>query len=84
MTPEVQKVFQFRMLKGRFFNDGDTATSLPVVVVNREFIREYEGVGSDPGKFLETAASRMLFVVVTAACCCGLRLLSRLRAASYR
>jgi hypothetical protein len=54
VTPEMQRVFQFRMLKGRFFNDGDTATSLPVVVVNREFIREYEGEGSDPGKFLGT------------------------------
>jgi predicted permease len=54
VTPEIQKVFQFRMLKGRFFNEGDTATSLPVVVVNREFIREYEGEGSDPGKFLGT------------------------------
>jgi predicted permease len=54
VTPEVQKVFQFRMLKGRFFNKGDTATSLPVVVVNREFIREYEGESTDPGKFLGT------------------------------
>lgn len=54
VTPEIQKVFQFRMLKGRFFNEGDTATSLPVVVVNREFIREYEGEGSDPEKFVGT------------------------------
>jgi predicted permease len=54
VTPEVQKVFQFRMLKGRFFNEEDTATSLPVVVVNREFIREYQGEDSDPGKFLGT------------------------------
>jgi len=54
VTPEIQKVFQFHMLKGRFFNDTDTATSLPVVVVNREFIREWEGEGSDPGKFLGT------------------------------
>lgn len=54
VTPEVQKVFQFRMLKGRFFNEEDTATSLPVVIVNREFIREYQGEDSDPGKFLGT------------------------------
>jgi predicted permease len=54
VTPEMQKVFHFQMLKGRFFNEGDTATSLPVVVVNREFIREYEGEGSDPGKLLGT------------------------------
>ena len=54
VTPDVQKVFQFRMLKGRFFNKEDTATSLPVVIVNREFIREYQGEDSDPGKFLGT------------------------------
>jgi hypothetical protein len=54
VTPEIQKVFQFRMLNGRFFNEGDTATSLPAVVVNREFIREYQGEDSDPGKFLGT------------------------------
>ena len=54
VTPETQKVFQFRMLKGRFFNEGDTATSQPVVVVNREFLREYEGEDSEPGKFVGT------------------------------
>jgi predicted permease len=54
VTPEMQKVFQFHMLKGRFFNEADTATSLPVVVVNREFVREYEGEDSDPGKLLGT------------------------------
>ena len=54
VTPEMQKVFQFHMLKGRFFNEADTSTSLPVVVVNREFVREYEGEDSDPGKFLGT------------------------------
>jgi predicted permease len=59
VTPEIQKVFQFRMLKGRFFYEGDTATSLPVVVVNREFVREYEGEGSDPGKFLGTPLMNM-------------------------
>ena len=54
VTPEVQKVFAFRMLAGRFFNEGDTATSLPVVVVNREFVREYQGEDSDPVKFVGT------------------------------
>jgi FtsX-like permease family len=34
VSPDMQKVFGFRMLKGRFFNHSDTATSLPVVVVN--------------------------------------------------
>ena len=50
----MQKVFQFRMLKGRFFNEEDTATSLPVALVNREFMREYLGQDSDPAKFLGT------------------------------
>jgi hypothetical protein len=29
VTPDKQKVFQFPMLRGRFFNDGDTASSTP-------------------------------------------------------
>ena len=54
VTPDMQKVFQFRMLKGRFFNEEDTATSLPVALVKREFMREYLGQDSDPAKFLGT------------------------------
>jgi hypothetical protein len=54
VTPDNQKVFRFSMLRGRFFNDGDTATSTPVVVVNREFVREWEGNDDDPGKILGT------------------------------
>ena len=54
VTPDNQKIFRFSMLRGRFFNDGDTATSTPVVVVNREFVREYEGEDGDPGKILGT------------------------------
>jgi predicted permease len=54
VTPDNQKVFRFSMLRGRFFNDGDTATSTPVVVVNREFVREYEDEDGDPGKILGT------------------------------
>ena len=50
--PDAQKVFAFRMLRGRYFNDGDTPTSLPVVVVNRAFVREYEGNDGDPGEFV--------------------------------
>lgn len=41
LTPEMQKVFGFRMLTGRFFNDSDTASSTPALVVNRAFVREY-------------------------------------------
>ena len=47
--PSLQRVFGFRMLRGRFFNDGDTAGSAPVVVVNRAFVREYFGANRDPG-----------------------------------
>jgi predicted permease len=50
--PDAQKVFAFRMLRGRYFNDSDTATSLPVFVVNRAFVREYEGNDGDPGEFV--------------------------------
>ncbi|HEX4310271.1 MAG TPA: FtsX-like permease family protein, partial [Acidobacteriaceae bacterium] len=54
VTADKQKVFRFPMLRGRFFSDGDTATSTPVVVVNREFVKEYEGDDDDPGKILGT------------------------------
>src|SRR5271165_508472 len=40
-SPELQKVFGFRMLAGRFFNEQDTASSTPVLVVNRAFAREF-------------------------------------------
>jgi predicted permease len=52
VSPDMQKVFGFRMLKGRFFNQGDTATTQPVVVVNRAFAKEYEGEDADPAKML--------------------------------
>jgi len=47
--PSLQRVLGFRMLRGRFFNDGDTAGAAPVVVVNRAFVREYFGSNRDPG-----------------------------------
>ena len=50
--PEMQKVFGFRMLRGRFFNQGDTPASQPVVVVNRAFVKAYTGEDEDPGKIL--------------------------------
>lgn len=40
-TPDLQKVFGFRMLAGRFFNPQDTPSSQPVFVVNRAFARQY-------------------------------------------
>jgi ABC-type antimicrobial peptide transport system permease subunit len=50
--PEMQQVFGFKMLRGRFFNAGDTATSRAVVVVNTAFVREYYGDERDPGAIL--------------------------------
>jgi len=47
--PGLQRVLGFRMLRGRFFNDSDTAGSAPVVVVNHAFVREYFGDNRDPG-----------------------------------
>jgi hypothetical protein len=38
------------MLKGRFFNEGDTPGSAPVVVVNRAFVKAYFGDDRDLGK----------------------------------
>jgi predicted permease len=40
-TPDLQRVFGFRMLQGRFFNAHDTSTSQPVVVVNQAFAKEW-------------------------------------------
>jgi predicted permease len=50
--PEMQRVFGFRMLKGRFFNESDTASSQPVLVVNRAFVKEYFGGDENPEKIL--------------------------------
>jgi predicted permease len=41
VSPEIQKVFQFRMAAGRFFGPEDTANSEPVIVVNQTFARQY-------------------------------------------
>ena len=40
-SPELQKVFGFKMLAGRFLNEQDTISSPPVLVVNRAFAREF-------------------------------------------
>ncbi|MEG9437025.1 ABC transporter permease [Edaphobacter sp. HDX4] len=49
--PDAQKVFGFKVLKGRFFNDGDTAGSQGVVVVNRAFVKEFSQ-SNDPDKVM--------------------------------
>lgn len=49
-SPGLVNVLGVRMRRGRFFNEGDTATSLPVAVVNRVFVDRYLGGGSALGK----------------------------------
>jgi predicted permease len=50
--PEMQRVFAFQMLKGRFFNEEDTASTQPVAVVNRAFVKAYFGGNEPPEKIL--------------------------------
>ena len=50
--PEMQRVFAFRMLKGRFFNEGDTASTQAVAVVNRAFVKAYFDGDEPPEKIL--------------------------------
>jgi putative ABC transport system permease protein len=50
--PEMQRVFGFRMLQGRFFNEADTASSQPVVVVNQAFAKQYLGTDQHMEKIL--------------------------------
>jgi len=40
-SPELQRVFGFKMLAGRFFNEQDTLAAPPALVVNRAFAREF-------------------------------------------
>ena len=49
-SPGLMEVLGVRMRSGRFFNEGDTATSLPVTVVNRVFVDRYLGGGNALGK----------------------------------
>lgn len=49
-SPRLMEVLGIRMRGGRFFNSGDTATSLPVAVVNRVFVDRYLGGGDALGK----------------------------------
>jgi hypothetical protein len=41
VSPDLQKVFGFRMAAGRFFGPLDTATSEPVIVVNKAYALEH-------------------------------------------
>jgi ABC-type antimicrobial peptide transport system permease subunit len=52
VSPEIQKVFGFRMAAGRFFGPEDTLTSEPVIVVNQAFARAYSPDKHDPSAIL--------------------------------
>jgi predicted permease len=52
VSPEMQKVFAFRMAAGRFFGPEDTATSEPAIVVNQTFARQYSPNSHDPNAIL--------------------------------
>ncbi len=54
VSPGMQQVFGFRMAAGRFFNNEDTSTSQPVVVVNQAFARLYAPNQHDPAAILGT------------------------------
>jgi predicted permease len=41
VTPDLQKIFGFHMAAGRFFSPQDTATSQPVIVVNKAYALEH-------------------------------------------
>ena len=46
--PGLQRVFGFRMVRGRFFTEQDTAGAPPVIVVNRAFVQAYFRDNRDP------------------------------------
>ncbi len=52
VSPTLQHVFAFPMLKGRYFNEQDTAASDPVLVVNRAFAHAYVPNEQDAGKII--------------------------------
>ncbi|HEX3987639.1 MAG TPA: ABC transporter permease [Acidobacteriaceae bacterium] len=54
VTPQIQRIFGFPMIAGRFFDDQDTPTSEPVLVVNPAFSREYAPDKHDPQSILGT------------------------------
>jgi predicted permease len=47
VTPDYFQTFGIRLVKGRFFNEQDTASSVKVAVVNEEFAHKYLQ-GTDP------------------------------------
>ncbi|HKO13768.1 MAG TPA: ABC transporter permease, partial [Acidobacteriaceae bacterium] len=52
VSPDIQKIFGFKMLAGRFFNHGDTPTSQAYAVVNPAFVSEYAPDKHDPASIV--------------------------------
>lgn len=52
VSPDMQRVFGFRMLKGRYFNAEDTASAEPVMVVNRAYAHAFTPEEQDLDKFI--------------------------------
>ncbi len=50
ITPDYFRVLQTSLLQGRFFNDGDTADSPKVVIINRALAQKYFPKGDALGK----------------------------------
>jgi ABC-type antimicrobial peptide transport system permease subunit len=48
VSPEIQRIFGFKMVAGRFFDNQDTTTSQPVVVVNLAYARLHSPNSHDP------------------------------------
>jgi predicted permease len=62
-SPGAQRVFDFPMAAGRYFNDTDTPTSQPVVVVNEAFARAYS---SDKHNVAAILGQEILPITLTA------------------
>lgn len=58
VSPEIQRVFGFRMAAGRFFGPEDNANSEPVVVVNEAFARLYSPDPHNPAMVLGAKLSK--------------------------
>ncbi|HKR26997.1 MAG TPA: ABC transporter permease, partial [Acidobacteriaceae bacterium] len=52
VSPDIQHIFGFKMLAGRFFNHEDTPTSQAYAVVNPAFVREYAPDKHDPSSLI--------------------------------
>ncbi|MGA8529857.1 MAG: ADOP family duplicated permease, partial [Acidobacteriaceae bacterium] len=54
VSPQIQQIFGMKMVAGRFFDDEDSPTSAPVVVVNPAFAREFAPNKHDPQSIIGT------------------------------